>query len=102
MLDARRLGLLRDGAVLVNTARGELVDEQALVAELVSGRISAGLDVFAHEPEVPAELLELPNVVLTPHIGSATRQTRRGDDAAGSRQPARRSSEATRRSRRST
>lgn len=76
LIDARRLALLRDGAVLVNTARGELVDEQALVAELVSGRISAGLDVFAHEPEVPAELLELPNVVLTPHIGSATRQTR--------------------------
>jgi glyoxylate reductase len=76
MIDARRLRLLRDGAVLVNTARGEIVDEQALVAELVSGRISAGLDVFAHEPEVPAELLELPNVVLTPHIGSATRQTR--------------------------
>src|SRR3954447_14783194 len=74
--DARRLGLLRPGAVLVNTARGEIVDEPALIAELVSGRISAGLDVFAHEPEVPAELLELPNVVLTPHIGSATRQTR--------------------------
>jgi lactate dehydrogenase-like 2-hydroxyacid dehydrogenase len=52
------------------------VDEPVLVAELVSGRISAGLDVFAHEPEVPSELLELPNVVLTPHIGSATRQTR--------------------------
>jgi lactate dehydrogenase-like 2-hydroxyacid dehydrogenase len=76
LIDARRLALLRDGAVLVNTARGELVDEPALVAELVSGRISAGLDVFAHEPEVPAELLELPNVVLAPHIGSATRQTR--------------------------
>jgi glyoxylate reductase len=76
LIDARRLALLRDGAVFVNTARGEIVDEQALVAELVSGRISAGLDVFAHEPEVPAELLELPNVVLTPHIGSATRQTR--------------------------
>jgi glyoxylate reductase len=76
LLDARRLALLRDGAVLVNTARGEIVDEPALVAELVGGRISAGLDVFAHEPEVPAELLELPNVVLTPHIGSATRQTR--------------------------
>jgi len=76
LIDARRLALLRDGAVLVNTARGEIVDEQALVAELTSGRISAGLDVFAHEPEVPAELLELPNVVLTPHIGSATRQTR--------------------------
>jgi glyoxylate reductase len=76
LIDARRLALLRDGAVLVNTARGEIMDEPALVAELSSGRISAGLDVFAHEPEVPAELLELPNVVLTPHIGSATRQTR--------------------------
>jgi glyoxylate reductase len=76
LVDARRLALLRDGASLVNTARGEIVDEEALVAELVSGRISAGLDVFAHEPEVPGELLDLPNVVLTPHIGSATRQTR--------------------------
>ena len=76
LLDARRLSLLRDGACLVNTARGEIVDEPALVRELVSGRISAGLDVFAHEPQVPAELLGLPNVVLTPHIGSATRGTR--------------------------
>jgi glyoxylate reductase len=76
LLDARRLALLRDGATLVNTARGEIVDEPALVHELRSGRISAGLDVFAHEPAVPAELLDLPNVVLTPHIGSATRQTR--------------------------
>jgi glyoxylate reductase len=76
LIDARRLALLPDGAVLVNTARGEIVDEPALVHELVSGRISAGLDVFAHEPSVPAELLELPNVVLTPHIGSATRQAR--------------------------
>ena len=76
LLDARRLALLRDGACLVNTARGEIVDEGALVRELVSGRIRAGLDVFAHEPHVPAELLDLPNVVLTPHLGSATRQTR--------------------------
>jgi len=76
LVDARRLALLRDGACLVNTARGEIVDERALVAELVSGRIGAGLDVFAHEPEVPRELLDLPSVVLTPHIGSATRQTR--------------------------
>jgi glyoxylate reductase len=76
LLDARRLALLRDGACLVNTARGEIVDEEALVAELVSGRIRAGLDVFAHEPRVPGELLDLPNVVLTPHIGSATRQAR--------------------------
>ena len=76
LLDARRLALLRDGTCLVNTARGEIVDEDALVAELVSGRIRAGLDVFAHEPRVPEALLSLPNVVLTPHLGSATRQTR--------------------------
>ena len=76
LFDARRLALLRDGACFVNTARGEIVDETALVAELVAGRLRGGLDVFAHEPTVPAELLALPNVVLTPHLGSATRQTR--------------------------
>jgi glyoxylate reductase len=76
LIDARRLALLRDGACFVNTARGEIVDEGALVAELVAGRLRAGLDVFAHEPTVPAELLALSNVVLTPHLGSATRQTR--------------------------
>jgi glyoxylate reductase len=76
LLDERRLGLLRDGACLVNTARGAIVDEVALVSELVAGRIRAGLDVFAHEPNVPPELLELPNVVLTPHLGSATQETR--------------------------
>jgi glyoxylate reductase len=76
LIDARRISLLKDGACLVNTARGEIVDERALVTELVSGRIRAGLDVFENEPHVPAELLALPNVVLTPHLGSATRQTR--------------------------
>jgi glyoxylate reductase len=76
LVDARLLALLRNGACLINTARGEIVEEQALVRELESGRIRAGLDVFAHEPEVPRELLDLPNVVLTPHLGSATRQTR--------------------------
>jgi glyoxylate reductase len=76
LLDARRLSLLRDGACLVNTSRGEVVDEGALVGELVSGRIRAGLDVFAAEPHVPRELLDLPNVVLTPHVGSATVETR--------------------------
>jgi glyoxylate reductase len=76
LIDARRLALLNDGAVLVNTARGEIVDEDALVAELMSGRLRAGLDVFTHEPNVPEPLLTLPNVVLTPHLGSATRQTR--------------------------
>jgi len=76
LLDARRLSLLKDGAVVVNTARGEIVDEKALVAELVSGRIRAGLDVYVHEPHVPEELFALPNVVLTPHLGSGMRQTR--------------------------
>ena len=78
LLDARRLALLRDGAVLVNTARAEVVDRAALIEELVSGRLRAGLDVFWDEPHVPAELLELPNVVLTPHIGSATETARHG------------------------
>jgi glyoxylate reductase len=76
LIDRRRLAVLKDGACFVNTARGEIVDERALVAELVSGRIRAGLDVFEQEPHVPEELLTLPNVVLTPHLGSATRQTR--------------------------
>ena len=76
LLDASRLALLQDGACLVNTARGQIVDEDALVRELVSGRIDAGLDVFAYEPEVPPELLGLANVVLTPHVGSATTETR--------------------------
>jgi glyoxylate reductase len=78
LIDARRLGLMRDGATLVNTARGEIVDSDALVRELVSGRISAGLDVFVGEPDVPQELLGLDNVVLTPHIGSATVSAREG------------------------
>ena len=76
LIDARRLARLRDGAVFVNTARGEIVDEDALVGELVAGRIRAGLDVFADEPNVPEELLGLDNFVLTPHLGSATRQAR--------------------------
>jgi glyoxylate reductase len=76
LLDARRLGLMRDGAAVINTARGAIVDEDALVRELVSGRLRAGLDVYVHEPNVPEALLSLPNVVLQPHVGSATRATR--------------------------
>jgi glyoxylate reductase len=76
LISRERLALLRDGATLVNTARGAVVDEDALVDELVGGRISAGLDVFVDEPNVPERLLGLPNVVLTPHIASATVETR--------------------------
>ncbi len=76
LISRERLALLQDGATLVNTARGAIVDEEALGDELVSGRISAGLDVFAEEPRVPERLLDLPNLVLTPHIASATVETR--------------------------
>jgi glyoxylate reductase len=76
LLDGRRLALLRDGSRLVNTARGPIVDETALVAELESGRIAAGLDVFSDEPRVPEALRRLPNVVLTPHVGTLTQETR--------------------------
>lgn len=77
MLDARRLGLMRPEAVLINTARGSLVDETALAAVLASGRLAAaGLDVFSREPEIPSALLDLDNVVLLPHLGSATDETR--------------------------
>jgi glyoxylate reductase len=76
LIDARRLALLREGACLVNTSRGPVIDEPALVEALAAGSISAGLDVFADEPHVPERLLGLPNVVLAPHIGSATVRTR--------------------------
>jgi glyoxylate reductase len=76
LITRERLGLLRDGATFVNTSRGAVVDEAALVDELVSGRITAGLDVFMHEPHVPEALFGLDNVVLTPHIASGTVETR--------------------------
>lgn len=73
------LSRMRPGSVLINTARGPLVDETALVDALRDGPLSAaGLDVYEHEPAVHPGLLELPNAVLLPHIGSATRGTRTG------------------------
>jgi lactate dehydrogenase-like 2-hydroxyacid dehydrogenase len=77
LIDAAALGAMKPTAVVVNTARGSVVDEAALVDALRSRRIAgAALDVFEFEPEVSAGLLELENVVLTPHLGSATRETR--------------------------
>ena len=77
LIGADELVRMRPTAVLVNTARGQIVDEDALVAALRDGTIAgAALDVYEHEPEVREELLALENVVLTPHIGSATRETR--------------------------
>src|SRR5271168_1145240 len=73
LLSARRLRLLQPHAILVNTARGEVVDEATLIELLSGGRLAAaGLDVYEHEPAVPAKLLALDNVVLLPHMGSAT------------------------------
>ncbi|RCK19228.1 2-hydroxyacid dehydrogenase [Thalassospira lucentensis] len=73
LLSARRLKLMQPHAILVNTARGEIVDEPALIRMLSDGEIAgAGLDVFEHEPAVSPKLLELQNAVLLPHMGSAT------------------------------
>ena len=78
MIGAAELAAMKRDAYLINIARGGVVDDAALVAALREKRIAgAGLDVFEHEPEVPAEMLALDNVVLTPHIGSASLATRR-------------------------
>jgi phosphoglycerate dehydrogenase-like enzyme len=77
MIGRRELGLLQDGAILVNTARSWLVDQAALLDELVSGRIRAALDVFDDEPlPTDSPLRRLDNVILTPHIAGATVQAR--------------------------
>jgi lactate dehydrogenase-like 2-hydroxyacid dehydrogenase len=83
MMDREAFSLLPPGAVFVNAARGALVDEDALVETLTSGRLfAAGLDVFRKEPDYDLRLAELPNVFLTPHVASATVETR---DAMGHR-----------------
>ena len=77
LMNAERLAAMRPDAFLVNTARGDVVDEAALVEALRTGRIAgAGLDVYEREPEVSPKLLTMENVVLLPHLGSATRETR--------------------------
>jgi glyoxylate reductase len=77
LLDARRLGLLKESAVVVNTSRGPVVDEEALATALEAGHLfAAGLDVYEGEPSVHPRLLNAPRTVLLPHIGSATVATR--------------------------
>jgi lactate dehydrogenase-like 2-hydroxyacid dehydrogenase len=83
MIDARALSLLPNGAVLVNVARGSLVDEDALLDSLTSGKLfAAGLDVFRAEPDYDLRFSTLDNVVLAPHVGSGSKETR---DAMGFR-----------------
>jgi glyoxylate reductase len=77
LLGARELALMKPSAFIVNTARGPIVDEQALVRALAERRIAgAALDVYEHEPRVETALLTMPNVVLTPHLGSAVAELR--------------------------
>jgi len=77
LLSRERIARLKPGAIVVNTARGPVVDDAALAEALAEGRVAAaGLDVFPDEPRVPQVYLGLENVVLTPHLGSGTRETR--------------------------
>ena len=77
LLDARRIALMRPHVHLINTSRGGIVDEDAMIDALENGRLAgAGLDVWRHEPAIDGRLLALPNVVMTPHMGSATYEGR--------------------------
>ena len=73
LVNSARLSVMKPEAYLINTARGDLIDEEALIAALKSGQIAgAGLDVFANEPKVDPRLIALPNVITLPHLGNAT------------------------------
>lgn len=77
MIDAGRIALMKPGSALINTARGDLVDQDALIAALESGHLAgAALDVYPDEPQVDERLIQHPNVMTMPHIGSATREGR--------------------------
>lgn len=83
IINADRIGMMKPDAYIINSSRGELIDEEALIAALGSGRIGgAGLDVYTHEPAVDPRLFGIPNVVLLPHLGSATFE---GREASGER-----------------
>lgn len=83
LLNAKRIQLLPDGAIVVNTARGAIIDEDALASALKTGKVAAaGLDVYAEEPTAQSIFKDIPNTFLMPHIGSATHDTR---DAMGFR-----------------
>lgn len=78
MIGATQFAIMKPGAIIINTARGAVIDERALAAALREGRIAgAGLDVYEHEPDIEPELPAMSNTVLLPHIGSATFDTRR-------------------------
>ncbi len=77
LISRERIGQMKPGAILVNTSRGPVVDEEAVAEALEDGRLfAAGLDVFRNEPQVPERLRRAENAVLTPHLGSGTRETR--------------------------
>ena len=81
LMSRARIGLMKPNAYLINSSRGELVDEDALIEALTRGKIAgAGLDVYTHEPAVDSRFLAIPNVVLLPHLGSATVE---GREASG-------------------
>ncbi|APG62367.1 D-glycerate dehydrogenase [Sphingorhabdus lutea] len=83
MIDAEHISLMKSGAYLINTSRGEIVDEQALITALQDNKIAgAGLDVYAHEPQLDQKLIALSNVIILPHLGSSTFE---GREASGER-----------------
>jgi glyoxylate reductase len=83
LINAQRIALMKPDAYIINSSRGELIDEDALIDALQSGRIGgAGLDVYTHEPAIDPRFFDIPNVVLLPHLGSATFE---GREASGER-----------------
>jgi glyoxylate reductase len=83
LINANRIAMMKPGAYIINSSRGELIDEDALIEALQAGRIGgAGLDVYTHEPAIDKRLFDIPNVVLLPHLGSATFE---GREASGER-----------------